>query len=253
MMNMTFKFGLAAAVVAVGAMIGINYLAGPDVGGPGPAELNSEQTPTPKPSVAEPSIGAERGLPQGQQGLTDGEGPSLPITVTIPAPGWDGEPHAGVLTKNDNPDAPDGAGMIVFFGSLYVYEDPCQWSGGPPQPRAATVDGLVAALAAQASRDASAPEDITLDGYAGKSITLHVPSDAVLSDCDEGTFTSWKSDEISVGPSRFNPETGQIDEVWIVNVNGQLVTIAGSYYEGTPRSIVDELRAIVESITFEVP
>jgi hypothetical protein len=49
----------------------------------------------------------------------------------------------------------------------------------------------VAALSAQASRDASAPVDISLDGYAGKSITLHVPDDADFAACDDGLFGSW--------------------------------------------------------------
>ncbi len=83
--------------------------------------------------------------------------------------------------------------MIVFDeGDLYVYGDPCQWSSTTPDPPATTVDELVAALSAQASRDASEPVDITVDGYAGKSITLHVPDDAVFSDCDEGYFGSWR-------------------------------------------------------------
>ena len=55
-----------------------------------------------------------------------------------------------------------------------------------PDTPATTVDEFVAALAAQASRDASAPVDVTVGGYAGKTITLHVPDDAAFDDCDEG-------------------------------------------------------------------
>ena len=96
------------------------------------------------------------------------------------------------MVKNDNVDPPDGAGMITFAGGeLYVYGDPCKWSTTRPETPARTVDEFEAALSAQALRDASAPVDITVGGYAGKSITLHVPDDAVFSQCDQGFFGSW--------------------------------------------------------------
>ena len=258
-MNTTLKFGLAAVVVAVAVLIGINYLAEPSVGGPGPSEPTatptSEPTPTPEPSIAEPSVAPEGLLPEGPHVLNDGEAidglPTLPITVTIPAPGWYGEPGDGILVKNENSDAPDGAGMITFFGELFVYGDPCEWSTTRPDTPATTVDELVAALAAQASRDASEPVDITLAGYAGKSITLHVPDDAVFSECDQGMFGSWGLPVADPSPYRHHQDPGQIDEVWIVDVNGELAVIDLAYYEGTPQAVVDEMRAMVESSTLE--
>ena len=174
-------------------------------------------------------------------------------TVTIPAPDWYGEPGDGILIKNDNSAAPDGAGMITFFGDLYVYGDPCDWSTTRPEEPATTVEELVDALAAQASRDASEPVDITVDGYSGKGITLHVPDDAVFSDCDQGLFGSWGVPGDDVTPFRYHQDPGQIDEVWIVDVNGELAVIDWAHYAGTPAEHVEELRAIVDSITFEAP
>ena len=50
---------------------------------------------------------------------------------------------------------------------------------------ATTVDEIVTGLAAQASRDAAAPVDVTVGGYTGTQITLHVPNDAeAIADCD---------------------------------------------------------------------
>ena len=254
-MNNTAKLALATAAVAVAAFVGISTMAGPEAGGPGPAELTPTATPgptrTPEPPVAETSISLEGPLPVGPQMLTDGEGPTLPMRVTIPAPGWYGLPHDGILANSDNPDAPDGAGLNVFFGAVDVYGDPCRWSDSPRET-ATTVDELRAALAVQASRNASEPQDITLDGYAGTSITLHVPDDVVFSDCDRGIFATWAGGTFadSEAPSRFHRHPGQIDEVWIVDVNGALVIIDWSYYEVTPSQDVEELRAIVESATF---
>jgi len=250
-MNTTLKFGLAAVVVAVAALIGINYLGTSNVGGPGV----DSSTPTPDPTPTETPVPTPVGLlPEGPHVLTDGEAldgmPTLPITVTIPAPDWYGEPGSGILVKNDNPDAPDGAGMIVFFGDLYVYGDPCEWSTTRPEAPATTVDELVAALTAQASRDATEPVDVTVDGYAGKSITLHVPDDAVFTECDSDTFGSWGVPGTDVTPFRYHQDPGQIDKLWIVDVDGTLGVIDTAYYDGTPQSVIDELEAIVDSTTF---
>jgi hypothetical protein len=112
------------------------------------------------------------------------------------------------------------------------------------------VDEVVTALAAQASRDASAPVDITLDGYAGKAITLHVPDDADFTQCDEGKFGSWSQGTTDLSPHRYAQGPGQIDEVWVLDVDGLMVVIDWTHYAGTPADDVAELRAIVESATF---
>lgn len=258
-MNTTAKLALGAAAVVVVALLGINFLlpGGPSIGGPEPTPTATpEPTPSPEASAAAPSVAPEGLLPEGPHVLTDGGTtgglPTLPITVTIPAPDWYGEPGGGFIVKNDA-EAPDGAGMIVFFGELYVYGDPCEWSTTRPDTPATTVDELVAALSAQASRDASEPVDVTVDGYAGKGITLHVPEDAVFSECDRGLFGSWGVPSADVSPYRYHQDPGQIDEIWVVDVNGQPAIIDWNYYEGTPQTVVDELRAIVESISFEAP
>jgi len=207
--------------------------------------------PSVAPSEAERSVepSSAAGLPEGPHVFWD---ELVRIEVTIPAPGWFGEELEGILIKNDNPDPPEGAGMIVFDGPLYVYGDPCQWSTTTPDTPAGTVDELVAALSAQASRDATAPVDVTVGGFTGKSITLHVPDDAVFDDCDQNTFGSW-----TVGPGlepyRYHQGPGQIDELWILDVNGVPVIIDTAYYAGTPTADVEELRAIVESATFQSP
>ena len=67
----------------------------------------------------------------------------------------------------------------------YVYVDPCPWASTTPNTPATTVDEIVTGLAAQASRDAAAPVNVTVGGYAGTQITLPVPNDAeAIADCD---------------------------------------------------------------------
>ena len=115
----------------------------------------------------------------------------------------------------------------------------------------------MAALANQALREASAPEDITVDGYTGKKIILHMADEVADHDaCDEDAGIARFSlfgvapDE---GPVRDSQGPGQIEELWAVDVDGQLVVNIGVYYPDTPQNAVDEVRAILASATFEAP
>jgi hypothetical protein len=252
-MNKLVPLGVGVAAVAVVAVFGSQLLspAGPGVGG--------RPSPTPSPTVpASPSLRAPASSPEasplGVHQLWRGTDGGVPITITIAAPGWFGAPGEGILTK-DSADPPDGAGLIAFGdgNEWHVPSDPCKATTTMPDAGAATVDELVAALAAQASREASAPENVTLDGHAGKSITLHVPADADFSQCEGDRFCSWGDPQLNATDPcyRFHQGAGQIDTIWIVDVDGQTVLIDYSYYEGTPPADVAALEAMVRSITFE--
>ena len=174
-------------------------------------------------------------------------------TVTIPAPDWHGFQYSYAIEKNGMAGPPQGAGLIGFGGRMSVYGDPCAWESTRPDDPAASLDELVAALSAQASRDATAPVDVTVGGYPGKMLTLHVPEDAVFTDCDGGEFrtliaVSDSGDEHSY----FQQGPGQIDEVWVVDVDGTLFFFDAGYFADTPAEDVEEMRAMVESATFEV-
>ena len=208
-------------------------------------------TPSSDPSTAEPSSAAWGGLPEGAFALWEGSDVEPPITLTIAAPNWEGNPGDGYIIKNGDAGAPDGAGMIVFEGlDMYVYSDPCRWSTTMPEAPATTVDDLVAALASQASRDASEPEDVRVSGFAGKSITLHVPDDAVFSDCDRREFRTLVDDP-EVDGARYAQDPGQIDKLWVLDVDGQPAIVDIAYYDGTPQAVIDEMEAMVESIDFD--
>ncbi len=255
-MNKFVSIGLGAAAVVVVAVVGAQLLGAQAPGGVGTtptASPSAQSSPTPEPSVEPSPSPTPEGLPEGPFVLRHpGGGP--PITVTIPAPGWEADSNGGTLARNNGGDPPDGAGIIgPFFGDLYVYGDPCQWSTTLPDTPATTVDEAVAALTAQASRDASAPIDITVGGYAGKTVTLHVPDDAVFGDCDEDKFASWAGggEPTSAGPSRYHQGPGQIDEVWILDVDGELIVVDAMYGAETSAEHLAELHAILESMTFE--
>jgi hypothetical protein len=247
-MSNVMKFGLAAAAVVAVLIVGVQLFGSPGGLGAEPTPT-PEPTATPEPSVAEPSPSAAADL-EGPFVLGD----DLPITMTIAAPGWSVNDEQEIPAKNGNISPPDGA---YIFGpwngfDLYIPGDPCQWRSTWPDAPATTLDEIAAALASQASRDASEPVDVTVDGHPGKSITLQVPDEVGFSggefDCDEGKFCTFGDGTDCQMWHVQGP--GAIDEVWIVDLDGEIVAVTGAYYPETPASDVAELQAILGSMTF---
>jgi hypothetical protein len=247
MNNNIVRVGLAAAAVVVIAIIAINLLPGTAMPGGEPSTSPSAVPSEAASSAGEPSPPGDGSLPEGPYVLYDGS----PTTVTIPGPGWFGLPQFGAIAYNNNSDPPAGTGLIGEYSgeALHVSADGCQWESTMPDGPATTVDELLAALASQASRDASAPEDITMGGLPGRKITLHVPTDAVFSDCDQDQFCTL-SNGLVCERSHQGQGLGQIDEFWIVDVDGQVMLMDGMYGPETPQEDIDELYTILESATF---
>jgi hypothetical protein len=169
-------------------------------------------------------------------------------------------PEVPVLIKDSGPRDDERFEAFLLAETttvgIYVYGDACEWSTTTPPTPATTVDEVIAALADQPSRDASEPVDITVDGYSGRAITLHVPDDMrsdgyeSFPDCDDDTFTSF-----GVGteaPGRFHQGPGQIDELWFVDVDGAIAVIDLTYWPDTSAADIEELRALAETATFEL-
>jgi hypothetical protein len=260
-MSKLFAIGLGAAAVVVALVVGARLL-GPAPSGPGTAQTTApSMTAAASPSPDKPSASVAGGLPMGPFTIQDAEAvDNAPrMAVTIPASGWTALPAFGGLSKGEDDDPPQ-AGVLAWAWpagtGLYVYGDPCRWQSTAPGTPATTVDEFAAALAAQPSRDASAPVDVTVGGYPGKSITLHVPNDAptraeAFKDCDQDTFASYGIQPNE--PSRYHQGPGQVDELWIVDVNGALAVIDAMHRADTPTELIEEMRAIAESATFEPP
>lgn len=261
-MNKFVPIGLGAAAVVVALVIGAQLLGPPAPGGVGTAPSATPTTmpsPSAAPSVATPS--AAGGLPEGPFEIVDEGATDAPVRIsaTIPASGWRSLPEFGGLSKGDETDPPEAALLMWSWPagtSFFVYGDPCQWKSTIPATPATTVDDLAAALAAQPSRDASEPTDVTIGGHTGKRVTLHVPDDAptraeAFKDCDQQTFASYGTLTAGSEPDRTHQGPGQVDELWILDVDGAIVIIDAMYRPDTPAELVDELRAVAESATFE--
>ena len=170
------------------------------------------------------------------------------LRFTVPA-GWTWN---GRYLSKGGVGRPGGAAIYFFGGPVQVYTDPCHWAGAQPNPPTSNaVDALMAALAAQRSRNATTPTARPLSDHAGMAVQLTVPDNLDLAQCDGGQFRSW-------GPEsnvRSNQGPGQRDLVWAVSlvssdpsVGGLRAIIDGASFPGTPPDVMSEIDAILSSI-----
>lgn len=263
-MNKLVPIGLGAAAVVAVLLVGSQLFGSPsaNVGGP-----SVEPSPSPAPSVVAPSASAWTGLDEGPFVVTGSDDP-VQVTVNIASSGWVPLREFDAVSKDDDGlDPPETVGAALLAWAwpagtgFNVYGDPCRWSTTVPETPATTPDEIAADLAAQASRDATAPVDVTVGGYAGKTITLHVPMafdvpnatrEEEFADCDQKIFGSYGL-EGGTEPERNHQGPGQVDELWILDVDGSIVILDAMYGPAVPVDLVDEMRTIAESATFEMP
>lgn len=259
-MNKFLAVGLGAAAVVAVLLIGSNLLG--SASAPPGGEVPESVAPSEAPASVEPP--ADAFLPEGPFLILDpstGGPPLAPpsITVTIQAPEWSFNEDWGFLHKGSVEDDTAQTGAVVWPSSLppgtgiYVYGDPCHWASTRPETPASTVDEVVAALASQASGNASEPIDVMIGGYAGKTITLHVPDPMPTGCDDQETWGSYEVEGFQASPWLSDQSPGQINQSWILDVEGSFVIITGWYWSDTPDELVEEVQAIVESATFEAP
>jgi hypothetical protein len=257
-MNRFVTIGLGAAAVVLAIAIGAQILGSSNsIGGPGGEPTPTPQsTATPEPSP-EPTSTPEAGLPEGPFpfGFEGASDRAPRVTVSIPAPGWTADAQLGALAKGDEVDNLPEAAILLYpepaGAEFFVYGDPCRRESTTPETPATTADEIVAGLAAQASRDASEPVDVTIDGYSGTWITLHVPDDADFNECEGPEFATFGIDDDDL--ARYHQGPGQVDELLIVDVDGAIVIFDAMYRPDTPPELIEEMRSIAESATFELP
>jgi hypothetical protein len=100
---------------------------------------------------------------------------------------------------------------------------------------------------------------VTLGGYQGRSLQWSVPDDWVVTgDADFQGCDTWPSnghrDFVSwLGNGegeRYQQFAGQLDMLWVLDVDGQRLVIDATYLPETPDALRAELMGIVESIRF---
>jgi hypothetical protein len=222
---------LTAAVV-VALVLGIRLLSGSSVGD------IPDATSTPRPSASPISLpGATWPLDAGIYSL-----PSFPLDITFEVPaGWHSCSDSFVeQSVCYTPTDFDLDTRVSFVIVVNVVADPCSPGEQPLKPPAGpSVDDLVAAISSLEGFEASAPVDLTLDGYFGKRFTLTTPQDP---GCDLNTWATVERTN-SVSP-------GEVNLLHVLDVNGTRLVITGDYYPEEPAAA--QRRAALEQIIASV-
>ena len=147
----------------------------------------------------------------------------------------------------------DGGALIrraalSFWDVNKVYPTGCHWASKPMIDPGPTVDGLARVLYARPLRHASKPRGVTLGGFHGKYLRWSVPRNMSWAHCRQGYFESWTAK--GWASDRYQQGGGQVDRLWILNVDGQRLVIDAAYGEGATKKQRVELNRIVHSIHF---
>ncbi len=237
--------------ITVVAFIGVGCSQTADDGSAEPTQASFSTAPS---SAAAPS------LPPGFKataGFVLGTGRYPSYEVVVPD-SWTSDGHFVVKYTFEHPP-------VLGFGVWdvgRVFRDPCQWVGQDYDP-GPSVDDLVAALVAQPMRNATEPAGVTLAGYSGKYLEWSVPADMKSSTwtdfdaCDidpsdviHRNFNSWLGNGMG---NRYQQVAGQVDRLWVLDVDGQRLVIDATYSEDTTAADRDELGSVVASIRFIAP
>jgi hypothetical protein len=239
------KFAMAAAAVLVVAVVGINLLPKTDGVGGGLASLTPSPTaslaptaaPSPSPSVLEffpdgaVSVGRHSMVRSGKT-----------FSVDMPT-GWTAHDGFRIYTQG-------GQAAFIFWSDApgNVFADPCAHEPLDP-PAGDTPAELAAAVSSIPGTDlVSGPLDLTVGGYPAKLVTIQVREDIA---CAAESFLLWYREANGATDGRWPDARGDTINVWIIDVDGTLVWIDGSWSLNTTPTLHDEMRQIVDSIRFE--
>jgi hypothetical protein len=269
-MSNMFRLGIAAAVVAIAAVVGLEMVGGQIWGHPSPLPIPTPSPlpiPTMPPPAAPPAplVGPDGPvhngvLDAGNYYYADVDHEGFNVQFTVPA-GWTWN---GRYLSKGGIGSPDGAAIFFFGGPVQVFSDPCHWAQSSSTQ--ATFAALkVDALAAQPSRHATTPTERNApygpwgntnpNRWLGMAVDLTVPDTINFADCDRGQYRSWGPDSVA----RLAQGPGQHDLVWALDISGAAIEgespppccgliIDAATFAGTPADVKAEIDAILASI-----
>lgn len=180
------------------------------------------------------------------------------LIVTVPA-GW-ATSEGRVHKRLGQP------GEVAFSGWTVkrIYDDPCHWQRSPRSEvdlsddqvhedfhEAATGSTVPKPLhggfANQVGRKPSELTSVELGGEPTLKVELSVPAQLDLATCDQGEFRSWTGWGAG-GGTNVHHAPGQLDVVFMVDVDRTPLVIDASHMPATSESDLAELEAILESM-----
>jgi hypothetical protein len=236
LMNNTVRLALATAAAVVVALLGYTYFFAPSVGAPG----LDDPTPSPSPSPnLLPSI--EGALDAGTYSLGD----EFPVGLTFEVPtGWtscsSGPLEQGICAFSGTAAAPGGVG-VAFLVVENVVEDPCDETSLLDPPVGPSVEELAAAISNLPGFDVTTAEDVTVDGFTAKRLTVTAPEAAAC----EGLST-WAT------PDRVNGVSfGEVNSLYLVDVDGVRIVISTAHFPLTSPGDLSAADDVIASIEIE--
>lgn len=171
------------------------------------------------------------------------------ITIEVPD-GYEGFGGVAAVKAGTDQDA-----AVITLAISGVYADACQWEGTLLDRSAIqSNDDVVAALASQKGLRVSTPTDVTVDGFAGTYMERRVPARTRISDCDgaktpeqQPVFNVYRSP--GFGNRLLRP--GQLQQLWILDIDGVPLVIDASIEPGTSAQVRAELVQMVESVRID--
>ena len=128
-----------------------------------------------------------------------------------------------------------------------VYPHPCDGTSMLASAVGPSVGDLAEALAAQPLRAATDPVPVRVAGYEGMYVELSVPNDIDLEACARGKFFSWTDTE---GGDRWQQGPGQLDRLWILDVDGHRLVLDATALPGASEQQIAALTEMVDTIAF---
>jgi hypothetical protein len=160
--------------------------------------------------------------------------------VTVP-PGWSA---IGSGIRNDG----EGGSQVSVGAPARIFHDPCHWqSSSVVDPKMlATLDGMAAVLSEwRVGPETTEPMDIPRYGQFGRHVTLSIPRDLVLADCDGGEYRLW---EDLAGRARAAREPGERIDIWVVDYEPGLLVVDASVLPAATASDLAELEQLLFSL-----
>jgi hypothetical protein len=203
--------------------------------------------PTPAFTLVDPEADGSISLPAGRYALTADGSDSSPLAVMDVPDGFHGF-GGWSLGADGGPNNQD------FYGVSYhavdaVPEDGCTRDSAPTDAGTSPED-LAAALEAQKMTSITAPEPISLAGHDGLYLELTASQRIRPKTCTDRTFELWSSGSDGRW-LLFEP--GQVDQLWILDVDGQTLVLDARSVPGVTPDQVDAITGIVGSVRFANP
>ena len=222
--------------VAVGSAAGVAILA---VGAIAAGQLFTSPPPLVAAADAGPMLSDHAGtrLEPGPYVVSVEDAPAAPVLPVLTVPeGYSAiEDGIGVISANDE--------RFVWVWNIELVDThPCDALGHPAAVGPSTAD-LANALASQPLRDGTEPVPVSIGNYDGYYVEVSIPDDIDIAECHGGQFDSWPGRAQTGG-------AGQVDMLWILDVEGQRITFDASYAASASPAEVQELEDMVSSATF---